>query len=471
MSSRDRERERDRGRARDQERDWDRDRWTHGKFATTDQNRHRNANIYLKEHRDRGRERERERDRDRDRDRGRDRRDYRGRDRDRDYRRDRDRRSHHSRSPPRQRTNTQHGPPPDLSTVQSIDKRVRMKTLWDMKPPGYENVTTEMAKLSGMFPLPGTGVARPNNFDQVKLKESSNIVFDDRTARRVIVEGAVEPGLESLGVKYKRTGNVVEIFDTDKIKYVLGLDGVKGRVPGFITDSTPSIVVGKLDETIPEDQANELLRTFGEVDKFEFKPRPEGSIAYCEYKTMESADMAVKGLNDMLLGKYNISVKYTNKGIEVPVQASPFGTGQSIAMLGQVITENNRLDKWESSTLQLLNLMSVEDLTDNNRYNEILEEVTYECEKFGKVLKVVIPKPDPKYMVTKRLTIQVRKPEDNGGADEAKEAMRGVGKAFVKFDSPEACRTALERLGGRKFNDRTVLAAFYWEYGIDNEAF
>lgn len=28
-------------------------------------------------------------------------------------------------------------------------------TQWDIKPPGYENVTAEQAKISGMFPLPG----------------------------------------------------------------------------------------------------------------------------------------------------------------------------------------------------------------------------------------------------------------------------------------------------------------------------
>jgi splicing factor U2AF subunit len=28
-------------------------------------------------------------------------------------------------------------------------------TMWDIKPPGYENVTAEQAKMSGMFPLPG----------------------------------------------------------------------------------------------------------------------------------------------------------------------------------------------------------------------------------------------------------------------------------------------------------------------------
>lgn len=37
----------------------------------------------------------------------------------------------------------------------SVLERKRRLTQWDIKPPGYENVTAEQAKLSGMFPLPG----------------------------------------------------------------------------------------------------------------------------------------------------------------------------------------------------------------------------------------------------------------------------------------------------------------------------
>jgi splicing factor U2AF subunit len=34
-------------------------------------------------------------------------------------------------------------------------------TQWDIKPAGYENITAEQAKLSGMFPLPGAPRAAP----------------------------------------------------------------------------------------------------------------------------------------------------------------------------------------------------------------------------------------------------------------------------------------------------------------------
>jgi splicing factor U2AF subunit len=41
-------------------------------------------------------------------------------------------------------------------------------TQWDIKPPGYENVTAEQAKLSGMFPLPGAPRQQP--IDPSKLQ-------------------------------------------------------------------------------------------------------------------------------------------------------------------------------------------------------------------------------------------------------------------------------------------------------------
>src|SRR2546429_5345849 len=40
-------------------------------------------------------------------------------------------------------------PTPDLTEVVPILERKRRLTQWDIKPPGYENVTAEQAKLSG----------------------------------------------------------------------------------------------------------------------------------------------------------------------------------------------------------------------------------------------------------------------------------------------------------------------------------
>lgn len=68
-------------------------------------------------------------------------------------------------------------PTPDLTDIVPITERRRRLTQWDIKPPGYENVTAEQAKLSGMtgvifsvvitlifigmFPLPGAPRQQP----------------------------------------------------------------------------------------------------------------------------------------------------------------------------------------------------------------------------------------------------------------------------------------------------------------------
>jgi splicing factor U2AF subunit len=59
-------------------------------------------------------------------------------------------------------------PTPDLTDVVPILERKRRLTQWDIKPPGYENVTAEQAKLSGMFPLPGAPRQQP--MDPSKLQ-------------------------------------------------------------------------------------------------------------------------------------------------------------------------------------------------------------------------------------------------------------------------------------------------------------
>lgn len=76
-------------------------------------------------------------------------------------------------------------PTPDLTDVIPILERKRRLTQWDIKPPGYENVTAEQAKLSGMFPLPGAPrqqmdpkrleafVNQSNDVDKAALKPSS----------------------------------------------------------------------------------------------------------------------------------------------------------------------------------------------------------------------------------------------------------------------------------------------------------
>jgi splicing factor U2AF subunit len=77
---------------------------------------------------------------------------------------------------------------------------------------------------------------------------------------------------------------------------------------------------------------------------------------------------------------------------------------------------------------------------------EICEDVKEECEKYGKVLDMKVPRP-------------------TGGSRQS----NGVGKIFVKFDTPESAGKALRALAGRKFADRTVVTTYFSEVSYDHK--
>src|SRR5262249_38175804 len=90
-----------------------------------------------------------------------------GRDRrGRDFEREQERKPS-ANPPPKKRK-----PTPDLTGLTPVFDRKRRLTQWDIKPPGYENVTAEQAKLSGMFPLPGA--PRQQAMDPTKLQAFMN---------------------------------------------------------------------------------------------------------------------------------------------------------------------------------------------------------------------------------------------------------------------------------------------------------
>ncbi|PNS20868.1 hypothetical protein CAC42_2799 [Sphaceloma murrayae] len=107
----------------------------------------------------------------------------------RDDNRQRDRRS---ASPPKKPKE----PTPDLTDVVPITERRRRLTQWDIKPQGYENISAEQAKLSGMFPLPGAPRQQAMDLSRLQafMKEPQNAATgaalapsNSRQAKRMVV--------------------------------------------------------------------------------------------------------------------------------------------------------------------------------------------------------------------------------------------------------------------------------------------
>ena len=71
---------------------------------------------------------------------------------------------------------------------------------------------------------------------------------------------------------------------------------------------------------------------------------------------------------------------------------------------------------------------------------EICEDIMEECQKYGKIAEMKIPRP-------------------SGGSRQS----AGVGKIFLKYETSEFAKKALEALAGRKFADRTVVTTYFDE--------
>ncbi|KAI9803995.1 MAG: hypothetical protein M1833_000276 [Piccolia ochrophora] len=429
-------------------------------------------------------------------------------------------------------------PTPDLTDTVPILDRKRRLTQWDIKPPGYENVTAEQAKLSGMFPLPGAprqqpmdpsrlqafmaqpsgGVSnaalKPSNARQSKrlfvhnvppsaseeaiiqffnlqlnglnVVESSDpcISAQMSTAKDFALlefktppEATVALALDSIsmdegdgmetsngalngnarGLSIKRPKDYIVPAVTDDTNYEPGV------VSNIVPDTQNKISVSNIPLYLTDEQVTELLVSFGELKAFILaKDNSTGEsrgIAFCEYVDPAATDIAVEGLNGMELGDKHLRVARASIGVQ---QASGLEMGvNAMSMLAGTTST----DVEEGRVLQLLNMVTPEELMDNDEYegmaflsptqseilkrwlSEICEDIKEECEKFGPVLDMKIPRPA-------------------GGSRQS----NGVGKIFVKFDTPESAGKALRSLAGRKFADRTVVTTFFSEDNFEVNA-
>ncbi|KAL8755286.1 MAG: hypothetical protein Q9199_003752 [Rusavskia elegans] len=405
-------------------------------------------------------------------------------------------------------------PTPDLTDIVPITERKRRLTQWDFKPPGYENVTAEQAKLSGMFPLPGAprqqpmdpsrlqafmnqpsgsagnAALRPSNARQSKrlfvhnlpptATDEAIVNFFNLQLNGLNVVESTDPCI-SAQISQDRSFALCEFKSPVETTMALALDGIamedndsmeytngdastnarglsvrrpkdyivpsnveeseeqEGVVSPIVPDTPNKISVTNLLPNLDEEQVTELLVAFGALKAFvlvkDRSTEESRGIAFCEYADPAVTDIAVEGLNGMELGDKHLKVQRASIGV---TQAAGLEMGvNAMSMLAG--TTSTDLD--EGRVLQLLNMVTAEELIDNEDYNEICEDVKEECDKYGEVLEMKIPRP-------------------SGGSRQS----NGVGKIFVKYDSADSARKALQSLAGRKFADRTVVTTYFSEY-------
>ncbi|CAG8578720.1 17337_t:CDS:10 [Acaulospora morrowiae] len=207
---------------------------------------------------------------------------------------------------------------------------------------------------------------------------------------------------------------------------------VPGVVSTNVPDSPNKIFIGGLPTYLNDEQVMELLKSFGELRAFNLvKDSLSGvskGFAFCEYVDPSVTDLACQGLNNMELGDRKLVVQRASVG-------SAKNVGVASALPSSVLIPAGNGEMVPTTVLQLLNMVTPEELVDDEEYEDIVDDVREECSKFGQVVDMKIPRPG------------------QGSAT-------GVGKIFVRFESIEEASAALRALAGRKFAERTVLTSY-----------
>ncbi|TPX66071.1 hypothetical protein SpCBS45565_g04719 [Spizellomyces sp. 'palustris'] len=482
------ERKRDKDRRRDRSRSRSRDR------------RKRSRSRGRDDGYDKDRERRRERDRDRDGER------RRSRSRDRERRKRSRSREHRSRKGSRSaspKRSSRRG-----TSVTPLHLRKRKLQNWDTPPAAFPGMTAQQVKATGHFPLPGQSARLASGLgalygadlfgirtDGMKLSQgaagpiaqSASIA---RQARRLyvgnipygILEDALmdffnqtmaqlnittAPGNAVIAAQINHDKNYafIEFRTSEEATAAMAFDGITFagqslkirrpkdyqapagasgtpppiHVPGVVSTNVPDspnkIFVGGLPPFLNDEQVMELLKSFGELRAFNLvKDGTTGlskGFAFCEYVDPAITDIACQGLNGMELGDKKLIVQRASVG------ASKMGMGMGILppLLPTAVLTGAAGPIEPTTVLLLLNMVTADELVNDEDYQDILEDIRDECTKYGTIRNITIPRP-----------VEGRE-------------VSGVGK----FSNAEQSSAALRALAGRKFADRTVVAAYYDE--------
>jgi len=207
------------------------------------------------------------------------------------------------------------------------------------------------------------------------------------------------------------------------------LNIIKSQVP----DGPNKIYIGGLPQTLTDDQVKELLQTYGPLRAFfmfkDFNTGLSRGYAFAEYRDPSVTQAAIRGLNGIKIGDRNIQVSLHDPSLSSQQQEPP-----NLAELGLKTVPNVGATK----CLCLLQMVTEEDLMDDNEYEEIVADIKEECGNYGNVVSLHIPKA-----------------QGNN--------RRGVGKVFVLFAGLDGAQKAKQALEGRQFMGRTVLVTFFDE--------
>jgi len=169
--------------------------------------------------------------------------------------------------------------------------------------------------------------------------------------------------------------------------------------------------------------------------------RVNPKFCFIEFKTIEDAANALN-LNGIPFGGMALKISRPAK-FEVASHITFYSWDDLLArwMTGELKVLTAGV---QSRVLCITNMVTSEDLSQEDLFTEMIEDTKEECAQWGSVKSVVVPRPNPSGVET-----------------------RGVGRLFVEMCAEEEAKIVLTNLKGRTFDGRTVDVKFYPQHAFD----
>ncbi|EIW65769.1 hypothetical protein TREMEDRAFT_41238 [Tremella mesenterica DSM 1558] len=405
-------------------------------------------------------------------------------------------------SPPRSPT------PP--GTIALEERKVK-HSLWDIRPVQFAGIGAMAAKMTGMFtygpgrvpPPPELGIPSAliagsfpppgaNGLRQAKriyvggitesMTDASLLEFFNTTMseRGFTLEIPGDP-IGAVQVNHEKAFAFLEFRSAEEASSALkldnvmfedvplrvkrpkdytGLDPLQHTMGGAqaMSDSPNKLFIGGLPTYLDEAQVMELLKSFGELRSFNLVKDPDSSenkgFAFAEYTDPSNTDMAISGLNNFSLGDRILVVQRAAVGRASGTTDAIPGS-ESFLAKSAIFAQENQQSGPTSRVMLLLNMVTADELYDDQEYQEILEDITSECSRFGEIEGVRVPRPVPKSKKWEPSESAVVTQERARRADLA----AGVGRVFVMYKDLASTEKAMNSLGGRQFGGRTIVVA------------
>lgn len=215
---------------------------------------------------------------------------------------------------------------------------------------------------------------------------------------------------------------------------------VPGVVSTIVADSVNKVYVGGLPTYLNDEQVKELLTQFGALKSFNLVTDTATGLSkgfsFCEFLDVAVTDVVIAALHDMKIGDRNLVVQRAIVGAKPG--SSLMGIPQMPGMLMSLpqIPSAGGGPVMPTRVLTLHNMITEQDLIEDEDYEDIRDDIKGECTKYGPVISLQIPRPVPDVTVP------------------------GLGKIFVEFASVEFAQRAQLALSGRKFAGRIVVTSY-----------